>query len=287
MRLFKGRAGFLMFGLAISAVCTLLFLHYRITVPKKATDDQRISVVLTFPYLLDPTWNSPGYSTLSLSQKEARAEEYITGLSRTLIHPHIHEVHLLYDQDLLPDHVNKKLSSVSIQQKLFFHYLQNTRQALSTFRFAFEKLQGRLVMVTQADVYPERGFDLIDIERLKSERLMYALTRHGRLEESCDMSGDFCDEGRKFVGSHDTYIFVPQGRLTASAIDSLTTDTMAWGIDLVITWVFQNVLSYRVLNPCKVVFVYHIHCTYIRNTGRQRVNTVNTTGWIPPTSDLY
>ncbi|XP_067679676.1 uncharacterized protein [Haliotis asinina] len=282
-----GRPGCAIVGLITTTACTLAFLHYRITAPKQADGKQRISVILTFPHLLDPSWNSPGYSALSLSQREARAEEYITGLTRTLLHPHIQDVHLLYDQDLLPDYVRKKLSNVPFHRKLFFHYLQNTRQAISTFRFAFEKLQGRLVMVTQADVYPERGFDLIDIERLKSERLMYALTRHGRLEESCDMSGDFCDEGIKFVGSHDTYIFVPHGYIPPSAIKFLSTDTMAWGIDLVITWVFQNILSFRVLNPCKVVFVYHIHCTYIRNTGRQRVNTANTTGWIPPSSELY
>ena len=207
-------------------------------------------------------------------------DEYIKSLGNTLAHPRIGSVHCLYDQKALVGYVRRRISSYKLQ----FHFVQETHLALSLFQFGFQSLHGRLVMVLQADTYPAHGFEHVAGDAMRKLKLFYALTRHGRMEATCDMSGDFCDN-RKYVGSHDAYIFVPSGALSAKHSAILNKNVMSWGIDLVIAWAFHD-MRYRVLNPCRVIFIYHLHCSWVRNAGRVRVNTHNTTGWFPPTSNL-
>ncbi|XP_041367689.1 uncharacterized protein LOC121382227 [Gigantopelta aegis] len=276
--------------LACLSVCLRLFRSQRVLlsmsqlpgVPVKPNpvQDELIDAVLTFPLLTDPHWNSHGYRHLTYQQREARMDEYIESLANTLAHPRIGSVHCLYDQEALVGYVRRTISS----NKLKFHYHNETHLALSLFRFAFQSLHGHLVMVLQADTYPAHGFQYVVGATMRKKNLFYALTRHGKMEATCDMHGDFCDD-REYVGSHDAYIFVPTGELSARHGDVLNKKTMSWGVDLVIAWVFDD-MGYRVLNPCKVIFLYHLHCTWVRDVGRVRVNTFNTTGWFPPTTSL-
>ncbi|KAK6172306.1 hypothetical protein SNE40_015993 [Patella caerulea] len=242
----------------------------------------KMIVVLTFPLLYQPKVRL-SHPDLSLVDLDRRMEEYISSLQSTLMHVNVEEIHFLFDDVALPSYVESKIYSNGI--KLKFHRVYDSHKTSNIFEYVFTHLQGKLVMVTQADCYPERGFHLINKTVLSKNRLMYALTRHGHLEDSCDLSGEFCDQ-KTYVGSHDAYVFVPQGRFPLSASVYLHKKTTTWGIDLLIVWVFENILRYRVLNPCKVIYIYHRHCSFVRDVKRVRVNTHNTTGWSPPTDKL-
>ncbi|XP_050418550.1 uncharacterized protein LOC126831919 [Patella vulgata] len=250
----------------------------------------QLDVVLTFPLLTDPTVHkTSSYSPFSIKQLEARLSEYITGLQRTLDHRYVSKVHFLYDQSPIIKFIRTQIKNNL--DKLVFHEVSKPRQTNKIYEFVFSNLSGRVVMVTQADVYPGHGLDLIKKDVMISKKLMYALTRHGQLEENCDMrlrrqKSNSCSR-RGYIGSHDSYVFVPEGTLLPAASVSLNHSANNLGIDNIIIWTFQTILKYRVLNPCKVIFVYHLHCTELRNRDRKRVNGKHNKGLSRPTDKLF
>ncbi|XP_055959166.1 uncharacterized protein LOC130014256 [Patella vulgata] len=245
-----------------------------------------LDVVITFPLLTDPViMNSSSYSIYPREKMEERLAEYIKCLEITLSHPYVSNVHFLYDQPQIIRYIQTHVTTN--QNKLLFHKVNDSTLSSTAYEFVFSYLNGRLVMVNQADVYPGKGLDLISKDVMVSNKLMYALTRHGRVERKCDMRpGTTCtDTG--YRGSHDTYIFVPQGKLPPAAWNSLSHRSSAFGIDNVLIWTFKNILKYKVLNPCKVITMFHYHCSGVRPTAAgKRVNNSTNTGMSRPTENL-
>ncbi|KAK6165501.1 hypothetical protein SNE40_022419 [Patella caerulea] len=245
-----------------------------------------LDVVITFPLLTDPViMNSSSYSKYPREKMEERLAEYITCLERTLSHRYVSNVHFLYDQPQIISYIQTHVTTNL--KKLIFHKVNDSSLSSTAYEFVFSNLNGRLVMVNQADVYPGHGLDLISKDVMVSNKLMYALTRHGRMEVKCDMRpGTTCTD-KGYVGSHDTYIFVPQGKLPPAAWKALNHLSSAMGIDNVLLWTFGNILKYKVMNPCKVITMFHYHCSGLRPTAAaKRINNSNNTGLCRPTDKL-
>ncbi|KAK6191452.1 hypothetical protein SNE40_003139 [Patella caerulea] len=240
-----------------------------------------LDVVVTFPLFTDPViFNSSKYATFPQYKLEARQRDYITSLQRTLSHSYVSNVHLLYDQPQIIHYIEAHVKTDF--GKLRFHKVKDNKVANIAFEFVFSQLRGRLVMLTQADVYPGQGLELIKKDIMVSKKLVYALTRHGRLEKNCDMRGDptsrSCSD-QAYRGSHDAYIFVPEGELPQTAWEALNHTSHYKGIDNVIIYTFKDLLKYKVLNPCKVIYVYHFHCSGVRPRGVKRINGLFNFTW--------
>ncbi|KAK6171555.1 hypothetical protein SNE40_019719 [Patella caerulea] len=249
-----------------------------------------LDVILQFPFLTDPVvYRTPSYARFSLQQLEKRLLEYMTSLQLTLIHEHVSTVHFLYDHPPIIKYIQKRIRWNLA--KLSFHRVKDSKITKAAYEFAFSHLSGRLVMITQADVYPDDGFDLIRKNIMVSQQLMYALSRYEDREKHCGRSPQspskqYCsDDG--YMGSHDAYIFVPTGKIPPAASNSLSHRSTDYGTDNVIIWTFIKFLNYTVLNPCKVIYTYHFHCIDIRNADRTRINTAGNTGYAMPTNKLF
>ncbi|KAK6165499.1 hypothetical protein SNE40_022418 [Patella caerulea] len=244
-----------------------------------------LDVVITFPLLIDPViMNSSSYSKYPREKMEERLAEYITCLDRTLSHRYVSNVHFLYDQPQIISYIQTHVTTNL--KKLIFHKVNDSSLSSIAYEFVFSNLNGRLVMVNQADVYPGHGLDLISKDVVVSNKLMYALTRHGRMEKKCDMRGTTCTD-KGYRGSHDTYIFVPQGKLLPAAWKALNHRSSTLGIDNVILWTFKNILKYKVMNPCKVITMFHYHCSGVRPTAAaKRINNNKNSGMSGPTDKL-
>ena len=103
--------------------------------------------------------------------------------------------------------------------------------------------------------------------------ISYVLTRHGRQERRCDMSGGpgYCEHG--YIGSHDTYVFVLTRRLDESELSKLDYDANVCGAENRLIWVLGQRLKMRLLNPCKMLKTYHSHCISIHGRSRPRIET--------------
>ena len=115
-----------------------------------------------------------GYGNASYGQKEDRMQEIVKSIENTLSHPEVGQVYIFYQDSLLIPYMEKQ--NLKNQEKIV--YVPNMEDTMATlFRYANEHLEGHVVMVMNADVYPLEGFDQIDFHYLKNNKVLYALSR--------------------------------------------------------------------------------------------------------------
>ncbi|KAK6183898.1 hypothetical protein SNE40_006470 [Patella caerulea] len=245
----------------------------------------KIYAIVTMPLLTKKDLQTKKYRTSTTEKIEERMSEFITGLQNTLNHECVYRVHFLYNESNVVDYVKAHVKINTT--KLVFNRVEDPRKHVTYFDFAYEKLQGEIAMYTPIDVYPGEGFRLINKDDLISKKLMYILTRHGKQEKNCDMGNisNNCNRKRYF-GSHDSYIFVPNGPLSPEIRKALDYWSIVWGQENIAIHTFRTLGHFKVTNPCEVLFVYHIHCSNLRDSTRYRINTSANSGMAPPTNTL-
>ncbi|KAK6190493.1 hypothetical protein SNE40_002353 [Patella caerulea] len=245
----------------------------------------KIYAIVTMPLLTKKDLQTKKYRTSTIEKIEERMSEFITGLQNTLNHECVYRVHFLYNESNVVDYVKAHVKINTT--KLVFNRVEDPRKHVTYFDFAYEKLQGEIAMYTPIDVYPGEGFRLINKDDLISKKLMYILTRHGKQEKNCDMGNISKNCNRKsYVGSHDSYIFVPNGPLSPEIRKALDYWSIVWGQENIAIHTFRTLGHFKVTNPCEVLFVYHIHCSNLRDSTRYRINTRANSGMAPPTDTL-
>ncbi len=139
--------------------------------------------------------------------------------------------------------------------------------------YASKYLRGKSVIVTHQDNYLGKGWEKVNHKHLRSNKLMYALTRHNP-PSHCPITSTaaHCDGDFEYVGSHDTFVFFVREAIRGRDLVELDVTPNTSGIENVLMWIFRKRLGYKVINPCKVLFVYHNHCVPIREVGRERIN---------------
>ncbi|KAK6168151.1 hypothetical protein SNE40_022034 [Patella caerulea] len=242
---------------------------------------------MSFPVLTKDSIKTGSYSRATPKLIEERMSEFVTGLQRTLNHPCVYRVYFLYNElhvvDYVKTHIHVDLDKMS------FHLVKNPRSHVGLFDFAYENLQGQIAIYTPADVYLGEGFELIKKDVLAANKLIYIMSRHSRQEKYCDMRRDITSTSctdKKYFGSHDTYVFVPKGKFPKKVRDYLTVPSQDYGVENMSIWAFRTLGNFTVTNPCKVLKVYHLHCTGLRDAKRRRLNTEKDTGKAWPTDQL-
>jgi len=126
-------------------------------------------------------------------------------------------------------------------------------------------------MYANGDIYLGNGFEKVDAEVLSKRNILYAVTRQGKQEETCKMP-DYCGGDYQYMGSHDVFLFHLKEALPEQALKML--EYMIWdlGTENVLIGVFQKLLHYCTLNPCKILETYHLHCSGAHHGNRTRVN---------------
>ena len=204
-------------------------------------------------------------------QIEARMAEITNCLQRNLNNGMIAFVHVLVFRNATIAY----LRSLNLQnsQKLILHKNNESTTMLQKLMYASNYLQGKTVIICHQDNYIGEGWEHVNHNILKWERLMYALTRHPSPTKcKATMEAANCGEDSSYIGSHDAFVFYVNGFLTREKLVDLDVTPNINGMENVLIWVFQTKLNYRILNPCKVLIVYHSHCLSIRDKGRRRIN---------------
>ena len=202
---------------------------------------------------------------------EARMAEIFECLERNLNNALVAYVHVLLFSE---DDVNY-LKSLALRNshKMIFHKNDKWPTMLDQFMFASRYLQGKVVIICHQDNYIGEGWEKVNHTVLTRERLMYALTRHPS-PSNCEGTkiAANCGENSSYVGSHDAFVFYVRELIDRQKLDELDVTPNVSGMENVLIWLFKTRLNYRVLNPCKVLVVHHLHCITIRDIGRKRVN---------------
>ena len=204
-------------------------------------------------------------------QIEARMAEITDCLQRNLNHKMIKFVHAL----VFREETIAYLQSLSLEnsQKLIIHKNHESPTMLHEVMYASKYLQGKTVIVSHQDNYIGEGWEQVNHNILKRERLMYALTRHPSPSKcAATMTAANCGRDYPYLGSHDTFVFHVNGSLPRHELVEVDVTPNMSGIENVLIWIFKTRFNFRVLNPCKVLVVYHSHCVSIREMGRDRIN---------------
>ena len=100
--------------------------------------------------------------------------ELMTSVQNTLNHPLVGNVYVFYQDPILIPYMERE--HVTKSDRITF--VPNMEDTMATlFRYANEHLEGHVVMVMNADVYPDEGFEKLDLEYFRKNKLMYGLSR--------------------------------------------------------------------------------------------------------------
>lgn len=132
---------------------------------------------------------------------------------------------------------------------------------------------GKVVMLLHMDNVLGSGVELIDTDKFMKDDICYALTRTVE-PGSCSQANQsvHCNYDSKYIGSHDAFVFSLKKKRPVIDFSALNFNGDSDGQENVLIWFFEDVLHYRVLNPCKVINIYHQHCSKHHTRTGQRVN---------------
>lgn len=207
---------------------------------------------------------------------EARQMEVIDVLQSNLLHPVINRIHVIvWDKETA---LYLKFLALLNSHKLILRVIGKDVGLKEQLLYASECLPDRLIAITNQDNKIGTGWDNNEYKRILMENdIMYALTRHNPPRTNCTWLHvePSCDDGVNYRGCHDTFVLRAK-RWRPSVfkeIDKVTPDVH--GMETLFIWFFHNRLKYRVINPCKKLFVYHHHCVAIRGIHRAKRVDIN------------
>ena len=212
-----------------------------------------------------------------------REKEYMTALQRNLNHDFVRRIHVLTTN---AKEVTQRLEKykLSNQSKLLNIELKRIELTRDVFEYISQNLVGTDVMFLNGDVYLGNGFQCVDPAVMRENKIMYALTRRIRKEETCEIK-DFCTE-MDYIGSHDAFLFHLTEPFPHSTLEHLEFLHPSLGMDNMIIWMFETKLKYCVLNPCTILEVFHLHCSALRNYHPIKRVVDYDTGKSPFTNEL-
>ena len=221
------------------------------------------------------------------NQLDDRQHEIETSLQNNLNHDRVAAIHVLYFHPAVSMYLLKlRLTNSS---KLVLHLTKRDPSVGVNLDYIQKYLKNKIVILMHQDNFLGEGWEKVDFTLLRTQRLMYALTRHSVTEEfPCNAAiGASCNPGKMYLGSHDTFVFYSDRKFEKAMLKELDIVPSSGGMENVLIWYFKEKLGYHVLNPCKVLIVYHNHCIPIREKGRKRYNRKGKNGLAPFTDKLY
>ncbi|XP_065070772.1 uncharacterized protein LOC135695572 [Rhopilema esculentum] len=200
---------------------------------------------------------------------KARMAEVFECLKRNLENQLVSHVHVLVRRESTIRRL--KMLDFKFIHKLVIHNNFASPSIKDNIDYAAKYLKGKTVMLLHQDNLLGPGFEKVNHTVLRKKKLMYALTRHPA-NCSASYASEHCGEGYRYVGSHDVFIFHVRGEFADDKLAELNVPPNTFGMENVLLWIFKKRLAYKVLNPCKVLKVYHQHCIPVRDNWRKRIN---------------
>ena len=204
-------------------------------------------------------------TSVQLKERQMEIEE---ALQRNLNNERIAAVHVLYEHPEI--HIHLLHLQLENSSKLVLHLTNSDPTLAMNLKYIQTYLMNKTVILMNQDIYLGEGWNKISISTLRSSKLMYALTRHLPIQ-SCPRTAS-CDEKAEYVGSHDVFVFYVAANFSMEMLMGLEFGQNGAGMENVLMWYFENLMGYRLLNPCKIVYVYHNHCVPIRFAHYTRYN---------------
>lgn len=133
------------------------------------------------------------------------------------------------------------------------------------FHYVSNFLLKKNAVIINADCYIGNGFEKLDPDILR-KKTIYALTRHETLDAIKHCKGkDFCSSFAKYIGSHDAFVMHLNNPLPKQLVDTLMVRPDIVGVEKFVIFHLRNIGGFKVKNPCRILYVFHNHCTGLRH----------------------
>lgn len=194
-------------------------------------------------------------SKYSSNLDNLRSKEIETCLINNIASSFVEKIHLFVDDN---DALTRLKELTNNSEKVVVICIGIKPKYNDFFKYILDNLNDKICMITNSDIYLlERDVRLI--ERLKNEKICYALTRY-----EYDMSHPLINN---YAGSHDCYIFNSKF-IDEKIINKHTNFYQNFpGIE---THIIKNFCDngFKVYNPCKQIKIVHLHKTRLRKHGQ-------------------
>ena len=215
-----------------------------------------------------------------------REQEYRTVMQRNLNHPLVNRVHVLTTD---PQETMRHFNNFTNQEKMIVTKVKSIARMRDPLEYISLHLVGKDAMYANADIYLGDGFDLVDPEVMSHQNIMYSLSRQVSDKERCRQKNfyntDRCRENN-YIGSHDAFLFRLKKPLTEDFLEIFKFNLPSLGMERVIMWAFQTKLKYCMLNPCRILETFHLHCSGLRSPKKQSVSNATNSVLSPFTKKL-
>ena len=211
-----------------------------------------------------------------------RADEELFVLRKNLNHPLVKSVHLLAENKTALDIFLRNKGLGSWSEKI--HIYENGRQTRmkDVLQYISKELLNETVLYANGDIYLGRGFDRINVIKMREQKIMYALTRHPSPEGKCTQ-GVACN--KPYVGSHDVFVMNLVEPIPEVVLNEIDCELGFPGIENRLMWAFKTFMNFCLLNPCSILETFHYHCSSFRS-NRSRVNEGGKSAIAYPTTNL-
>ena len=221
-------------------------------------------------------------------QLQERQSEVEMTLQDNLNNEKVATVHVLFYHPAVALYLLKL--PLKNSKKLVLHITNRDPTERENFEYIQNFLKYKIVVLMHMDILIGDGWDMVNKTHLKTNKLVYALTRHSITNDStCDAAGLFatCHQGSKYIGSHDAFVFYSDQDFPSEMLNEFATfGANSNGIENVIIWYLREKMGYKVINPCRKLVIFHRHCIPIRNTDRKRFNRNGKNGLAPFTDEM-
>ena len=241
--------------------------HHHYHVQYENIEESGMHLITNYPLMTETPWIEAQGKWAQKSALWERQLEVEEVLQRNLDNTLVKAVHLLVTQPSAEERLRKL--SFHNKHKIVVRRIEQLPKYKDYFVYVNEKLLNRFVVVLNMDICLGEGFELLNKTFLARSGICYALTRHGRQERRCDMSGRslYCKPGCGV--SLDTYVFTFTRRLNESVLSELDYNANVKGAENRLVWIFRHRLNKKVLNPCEILRTYHSHCINIHGRFRK------------------
>ena len=217
-----------------------------------------------------------------------RQEEYRTALQRNLNHKFVSRVHVLTTS---AKDTMERFKGLANHSKLVVAEVSSIELMRDLWEYISQNLVGKDAMFANADIYLGDGFELVDPLLMAEQKIVYVLTRHVAESERCpgvstktmrkwrEKYVNLCLD-KRYIGSHDSFLLHLTEPLPGEALGEMEFLLPSLGMENVLLWIFQTMLKFCTLNPCRTLETFHFHCSYLHNGyERPRVDHKNGVIW--------
>lgn len=191
-----------------------------------------------------------------------RSQELETCLVNNISSNFVEKIHLFVDDE----DSERRLKEISNNsEKIVVIEIKKKPKYSDFFKYIINNLNNKICMITNSDIYLSKC-DTNLIDKLKEERIVYALTRHEH--------DNSCPQIDNYLGSHDCYIF--NSSFIQETIINIHTNFYQ-NISGIESHIIKNFCdnNFIVKNPCKQIKIVHLHETQLRNYGNEWIGLHN------------